>query len=76
MLTTVKVKKQQIAEGGMKRPGQVWSQAKEKQGSRRTLPASSCQQRRKKRVEKKHNQNAPCFSLSHKRQHPQHVMSK
>lgn len=31
MLTTGKVKKQDRAEGGMKRPGQVWSQAKEKQ---------------------------------------------
>lgn len=30
MLTTGKVKKQDRAEGGMKRPGQVWSQAKEK----------------------------------------------
>lgn len=30
MLTTGKVQKQDRAEGGMKRPGQVWSQAKEK----------------------------------------------
>lgn len=44
MLTTVKAKKQQIAEGGMKRLGQVWSQAKEKQGTRHTVHASSCMQ--------------------------------
>lgn len=38
MLTAVKVKKHQLAEGGMKRAGQVWSQAEEQPGSRHAAP--------------------------------------
>jgi len=32
---------QQITEEGIKRPGQVWSQAKGKQGSRHPMPPTS-----------------------------------
>lgn len=74
MLTTGKVKKQERAEGGMKRPGQGWSQGKENwDADTLCLPAAPGSEGN---LDEEHNQSALSLNLSHRTQHPQHVRSK